>query len=49
MGKPTNTRTQDKQYQINNGIEYNESLVRRSDVTLRLEENVKCTTGGQAY
>lgn len=40
MGRSRKTRTQDKQYQITNWSEYNESLVRRGDVTLWLEEDV---------
>lgn len=40
MGKATKTRTQDKEYKIKNWSEYNESLVRRGDVTLWLEEDV---------
>lgn len=40
MSKGTKTRTQDKKYKIQNWSEYNESLVRRGDVTLWLEEDV---------
>lgn len=40
MGKGTKTRTQGKQYKVRNWSQYNESLVRRGDVTLWLEEDV---------
>ena len=40
MGRCTKTRTEDKTYKITNWQSYNESLVRRGDVTLWLEEDV---------
>ncbi len=40
MGNRTKTKTQDKKYEIKNWSEYNESLVRRGDVTLWLEDDV---------
>ena len=40
MGTQTKTRTQDKKYEVKNWREYNESLVRRGDITLWLDDDV---------
>ncbi|QDS99632.1 IS5 family transposase [Adhaeretor mobilis] len=40
MAKRAKTRTEGKAYEVKNWNEYNESLVRRGDVTLWLEEDV---------
>lgn len=40
MGKSRKTKTQGKSYKVHNWSEYNESLVRRGDFTLWLEEDV---------
>ena len=40
MGKRAKTRTEGKKCKVTNWPEYNESLVKRGDVTLWLEEDV---------
>ena len=40
MGKPIETRTEGKTEKVTNWSEYNESLVRRGDVTLWLDEDM---------
>ena len=40
MGKRSKTRTEGKKDRVSNWSEYNESLVRRGDVTLWLDEDL---------